>query len=736
MKSLLLLLIILGFISASIDALNLPTQRTYSINWNDSPRYINSNTVFIQQTDMSIYVSYDGGFIFAPLKIANNVVKAVEIIIDPINPSYVLLKGQNTATSVTLYRSVDGGQNFQTSQMTYPLSRITPHPVKTQYLVAHSFAKAYYSTDFGLSWQQAFAGSQLYSQMGIGIVPVWDTQNSTMYALLKSTGGVGTLVSSGDFGKTQTTLLPNAVNMIASNNYIYVGTYDKTNGDLDLFVRSLQNPVTNDAGGFVECEFPFGEDLQPNDYRIIDDNSNAIWLGVVLKQASHWGSMYVSDITGSQYTSVLPHVNLGQVYDFTPFYGVSGVFIANNLTNWQSDPTKPTAVQTLISYDNGGDWSTLTQPADMPCTNGCSLNVHGVSAFADNNRGYGPFYAIPNAPGVAIATGTVNPILSSQPNQKLIKTFLSRDTGQTWTKIFDTGSIYEFGNYGNFIVLADCLQDTNVIYYSIDGGSTFQSVNLTYTYDIINIVTASDNSGMKFILLAQDSNDNGVIITMDFTGVGYPTCTTTDYMNVNITGKTSNGCILGEISTYNMRKPSSPCLVDIAPFSSTSVTCDCTVDDWECDLGFTEVVSNSTTLVCGVDPQYTSPTNQPTDCPAGGNKTVSNGYRLVPGTQCTNGVSYLYAPSIVPCPGSQKEKSKGWIAAVVIIVILVVLGGVGFYIYKNPILMEKVRKLVGYNRGPKYSVVGFKPNSLADDEFGIEDDDAQILNDNDLQDNF
>ncbi len=66
---------------------------------------------------------------------------------------------------------------------------------------------------------------------------------------------------------------------------------------------------------------------------------------------------------------------------------------------------------------------------------------------------FGPFYSNDNSVGLIIGCGNVGDYLSLNSDE--INTYLSRDGGLTWFEIRKGSHIYEMGNHGGIIVMAD-----------------------------------------------------------------------------------------------------------------------------------------------------------------------------------------------------------------------------------------------------------------------------------------
>ena len=66
---------------------------------------------------------------------------------------------------------------------------------------------------------------------------------------------------------------------------------------------------------------------------------------------------------------------------------------------------------------------------------------------------FGPFYSPTSSIGLIIGTGNVGNYLSLNPDE--INTYLSRDGGLNWFEIRKGSHIYEMGNHGGIIVMAN-----------------------------------------------------------------------------------------------------------------------------------------------------------------------------------------------------------------------------------------------------------------------------------------
>ena len=57
-----------------------------------------------------------------------------------------------------------------------------------------------------------------------------------------------------------------------------------------------------------------------------------------------------------------------------------------------------------------------------------------------------------------------------------INTYISVDGGKSWREIFKGSKIYEIGDYGGLIVVADNREETNKIYFSWNYGDKWEEI--------------------------------------------------------------------------------------------------------------------------------------------------------------------------------------------------------------------------------------------------------------------
>ena len=153
-------------------------------------------------------------------------------------------------------------------------------------------------------------------------------------------------------------------------------------------------------------------------------------------------------------------------------------------------PAPVPVIRTVISFDRGGSWEYLAPPKTdslgkpVPCNKDshpgaaqagggvasashCSLMLHGVTDV------FGPFYSTPTAVGLLMATGVVGSQLLF--NEGEINTYFSRDGGHEWAEVAKGSHIYEFGDHGALIVMANDMHETSSVSYSWNEGASWHS---------------------------------------------------------------------------------------------------------------------------------------------------------------------------------------------------------------------------------------------------------------------
>lgn len=359
--------------------------------------------------------------------------------------------------------------------------------------------------------------------------------------------------------------------------------------------------VSKDAQKWQRGIFPHGHGLKENAYTIVDSNSYSIIVDVLTDPNSNSGTLFTSNSEGTYFVRSLEHTNrnLNGIVDFEKLENVDGVAVANILTNWQDfkTPNDPTdrKVQTRITYDDGARWTPIKAPAqdnkgnpvkcDTTDLQKCALHFHSVTS----PHNYGRVFSS-KAPGLVMGVGSIGEFLASYED---CDTFVSSDAGLTWTMATKDANMYEFGDQGSILILADDEEPSSRIQYSFDYGKTWASYDLGVEVRARGLTTIPDSTSLKFLLVglaskksATDSNKRNVVVFLDFAVVGKRTCAESDFEQWYARKMGPNGeadCLMGHKDWFRRRKQDADCVVadKFKDPVNREENCVCTDEDYE-----------------------------------------------------------------------------------------------------------------------------------------------------------
>jgi len=205
-------------------------------------------------------------------------------------------------------------------------------------------------------------------------------------------------------------------------------------------------------------------------------------------------------------------------------------------------------------------------------------------------------------------------------NGAALSVFVSRDAGVTWKKVGDGGHTYEIGNLGALLLMIPNDKATNTMSLSLDEGNTWENCAFTDPTTAIEAQEiVSDPDMQSRVFLAYGSRGgNGVLVSVDFSGVHTRNCTgqdkpdtpDSDYETWEPTDPYSvNSCLLGRKTTYVRRKQNKECLNPALTSKDVTVlkNCSCGTENYECDYCFVwqngECVRDSSLNCIDFDPK-------------------------------------------------------------------------------------------------------------------------------------
>ena len=100
-------------------------------------------------------------------------------------------------------------------------------------------------------------------------------------------------------------------------------------------------------------------------------------------------------------------------------------------------------------------------------------------------------------------------------------TFLSRDAGFTWQEVHKDAHLWEFGDSGSILVMANDEEPTNFVLFSTDEGLNWREYEFSRDKIRVNsIVTIPSDTSRRFILFgALPSSPGTLAVHLDFSAL-------------------------------------------------------------------------------------------------------------------------------------------------------------------------------------------------------------------------
>ena len=125
--------------------------------------------------------------------------------------------------------------------------------------------------------------------------------------------------------------------------------------------------------------------------------------------------------------------------------------------------------------------------------------------------------------GLMMAVGNVGEKLAPY---KESDTFLSRDAGFTWEEVHKDAHLWEFGDSGSILVMANDEEPTDHVLFSTDEGITWRE----YKFDnekmrVRSIVTVPSDTSRRFLLLGNyPRSSSSIAVHLDFSALTHTRC--------------------------------------------------------------------------------------------------------------------------------------------------------------------------------------------------------------------
>jgi hypothetical protein len=113
-------------------------------------------------------------------------------------------------------------------------------------------------------------------------------------------------------------------------------------------------------------------------------------------------------------------------------------------------------------------------------------------------------------------------------------TFLSRDAGFTWEEVHKDAHMWEFGDSGSILVMANDEEPTDHVLFTTDEGKTWREYTFgTEKLRVNSIVTVPSDTSRRFILFGTSSRSSAAVaVHIDFSSLTLKQCKLYRYRDI------------------------------------------------------------------------------------------------------------------------------------------------------------------------------------------------------------
>ncbi|KAK7677437.1 vacuolar protein sorting/targeting protein PEP1 [Cerrena zonata] len=682
----------------------------------------NSQTILVRLKDFTIWQSSNEGYSWEQLH-------PEERFVTFYHHSHSDDRAYLITTTETFWYTTDTGRTW--NKLTAPtgpngmgLEVLHFHPMRSDYLIwtgakdcAHfnerCHIEAYFTTDNGRSWKLIDTyvrncnwarDSELLADPNQIICESYKIKEGNQ--LFFKMDNPLQLIGGSDFFNKQTLLFEHVVGFAKFSEYLIVAEYQADRGSLDL-------QVSLDGRIFASGLFPPTMRLEQHAYTILESSTKAVFLHVTVSEPPNpaWGNILKSNSNGTYFSVSSDFVNRNDngYVDFEKMIGLDGIALINVIANPHEAPLSGhKELQTRITHNDGGTWKPLVPPKTDSQGNkyacdrtSCALQIHGYTERFDSRA----TYSTPSVPGLLMAVGNVGEHLAPY---KESDTFLSRDAGFTWEEVHKDAHLWEFGDSGSIVVMANDEEATDHVLYSLDEGLTWREYGFTNDKMRVKaIVTVPTDTSRKFILMGYypRNPDKAVVVHIDFSSLTRRPCVMTvqnsaldDFELWSPSEERQERCLFGRRTFYHRRKREANCVVGNQQKEQAKVTenCPCTAADFECEFNYRRDTEGKCVLTEGATPL---PSDE--SCPADEEYWYERtAYRKIPYSSCKDG-ERIHQGTAHRCPGLKGHSGFFWLFVLVIPFLFASL--IGYYYYRKSGMARGTIRLPGGDPSPLYS---------------------------------
>ncbi|KAF7289529.1 Sortilin [Mycena chlorophos] len=456
--------------------------------------------------------------------------------------------------------------------------------------------------------------------------------------------------------------------------------------------NSLDLQISLDGVRFATGMFPPSMHPETHAYTILESSTGSLFLLMTMSEAPHpyWGNILKSNSNGTYFGLSIENVNRDErgYVDFEKMIGLDGIALINIVANPQEALlTGRKQLQTRITHNDGGTWKPLPPPAvdslgnKYDCTTTkCGLQLHGYTERADPRA----TFSSPSVVGLIMAVGSVGESLAPYDQSD---TFLSRDGGFTWEEVHKDAHLWEFGDSGSILLMANDEEPTDHVLFSTDEGLHWREYKFSEDkMRVRSIVTVPQDTSRRFILMGNMPRETtSTVVQIDFTALTSKQCVIDtenpgqdDFELWSPSEERQEECLFGRQTLYHRRVRDVNCVVGNQPKAKDQIqrNCMCGRADFECEFNYFKNDADECVLVPGMSPM------PPDDSCRNGEEYwyERTAYRKISYSTCEGG-DRRDQGTRHQCPGFRGHSGFFWFMVFVVPIAFVAL--VGYWYYQN-----------------------------------------------------
>ncbi|KAF9457576.1 Oligoxyloglucan reducing end-specific cellobiohydrolase [Collybia nuda] len=487
----------------------------------------------------------------------------------------------------------------------------------------------------------------------------------------------------------------------------------------ELGGHSLELQVSLDGHNFATGKFPANMHPETHAYTVLESSTNSLFLHMTMSEppSPYWGNLLKSNSNGTYFGLSIENVNRDErgFVDFEKMIGLDGIAIINIVANAREAAVSGRKLlQTRITHNDGSTWKPLVPPPldsqgkKYECTDTkCALHLHGYTERLDPRA----TYSSPSIVGLIMAVGNVGESLAPYTDSD---TFLSRDGGFTWQEVHKDAHLWEFGDSGSVLVMANDEEPTDHVLFSTNEGLNWREYKFTNEKIRIRfIVTVPSDTSRRFILMGNHPRTRAsVAVHVDFSALTSKQCVLSvedpghdDFELWSPSEEREELCLFGRQTLYHRRVRDSNCIVGTKTKAETRVVkkCECAKVDFECEFNHVKNSADECVLVPGTSPL-------PNDDSCRNDEEFwyeRTPYRMIPYSSCEGG-KRLDRGNEHRCPGFSGHSAFFWLFVLLVPFAFTAL--VGYYYYRRSGLARGTIRLPGDGRSPYANDSGILEN--------------------------